>query len=117
MNDPHVQREIELLTTLYVPQFDRSASLFLFELYTNPISFIVSLLSEDWGEVAQFTMMAEMGFFCVTGQRYQMAVPAQLNSDIVRSAVLKYAHTEDDEFCLHPEYLLVTMPFGEAAEW
>jgi hypothetical protein len=61
--------------------------------------------------------MAEMGFFVRTGQRYHMIVPTQLNIDKVKTAVLKYAQTEDEDHDLHPEYLIATMPYAEAKVW
>ena len=45
--------------------------------------------------IEEFVMMVEMGFFVLTGQRYQMAIPAQLNMDVVKKAALKFAQTED----------------------
>jgi hypothetical protein len=45
-----------------------------------------------------------------------MAIPAKLNMDTVKSAALRYAKTEDEEG-LHPECLLVTMPYAQAKEW
>jgi hypothetical protein len=62
-------------------------------------------------------MMAEMGFFVVTGQRYQMVIPTRLNMEKVKGAALKFARTEDEEYCLHPEYLVATMPKTEAEAW
>ena len=55
-------------------------------------------------------MMAEMSFFALTGERYQMVIPKKLSVDVVKSAALKYARTEDAEYELHPEYLAVSMP-------
>jgi hypothetical protein len=34
-----------------------------------------------------------------------------------QSAALKLAQTEDEEYYLHPEYLVVTMPYAEAKAW
>jgi hypothetical protein len=33
-----------------------------------------------------------MGFFVITGQRYQMVIPAQLNINVVKKAALMVAH-------------------------
>jgi hypothetical protein len=42
----------------------------------------------------------------------------QLTSDLsqskVKGATLTYAETEDEEYVLHPEYLVNTMSFSEA---
>ena len=37
-----------------------------------------------------------------------------LTSEKVKAAILKFAKTEDDEFMLHPEYLVTAMPLSEA---
>ena len=67
--------------------------------------------------VDEFTMMVEMGFFVLTGQRYQMVIPTRLTIGKVKRAALKLAQTEDEEYYLHPEYLVVTMPYAEAKAW
>jgi hypothetical protein len=113
----HFKKQIELLTAIYIPQFDLSASLFLFQLKKNLVSFTIPLHGEDWGELDQFTLMAEMGFFVLTAGRYQMAIPAKLNMNLVKSAALSYAKTEVEDEGLHPEYLVTTMPYAQAEEW
>ena len=65
----------------------------------------------------EFVMMAEIGFFVLTGQRYQMAIPTRLIMEKVKMAALKFAQTEDEECYLHPEYLVATMPKIEAEAW
>jgi hypothetical protein len=35
----------------------------------------------------------------------------------VKPAALKLAQTEDEEYCLHPEYLVATMPNADAKAW
>ena len=67
--------------------------------------------------IEEFVMMVEMGFFVVTGQRYQMAIPAQLNMDVVKKAALKFAQTENWESVLHPEDLVTTMPYAGVKAW
>src|SRR5437879_5939921 len=63
VKDSRFEKQIGLLTAIYIPQFDLSASLFLFQLKENLVSFTIPLHnSEDWGELDQFTLMAEMGF-------------------------------------------------------
>ena len=118
LKDTSFESQIDLLTAVYRPQFDRSASLFLFRLKKNLVSFTIPLHnSEDWAELDQFTLMAQMGFFVLTDGRYQMAIPAKLNMDVVKSAALKYARTEDAEYELHPEYLTVSMLKAKALRW
>ena len=59
-------------------------------------------------------MMAEMGFFAQNGPFYRMTLPDALTLEKVKTAVIKFAETEDEEFVLHPERLISTMPFSEA---
>jgi hypothetical protein len=117
IKDTRFAKQIELLTAIYIPQFDLSASLFLFQLKKNLVSFTIPLRGEDWGELDQFTLMAEMGFFVLTDGRYQMAIPAKLNMNLVKSAALRYAKTEVEDEGLHPECLVATMPYAQAEEW
>ena len=63
-----------------------------------------------------FVLMAEMGFFVQTGKRYQMTVPEKLNTEIVKQAHLKLAATEDENW-IHPERLVVDMPYSEAQKY
>jgi hypothetical protein len=58
--------------------------------------------------------MAEMGFFAHRNPSYQMTLPYLLTSEKVKAAIFRYAKTEDEEFMLHPEYLVTPMPFSEA---
>src|SRR4029077_18551749 len=51
---------------------------------------------DDGEEFNELAMMCEMGFFLRTGERYQMVIPADLNMETVKRAVLKFARTEDD---------------------
>jgi hypothetical protein len=117
VKETHFKKQIDLLTMIYLPQFDHSASLFLFQLKKNLISFTIPLHGEDWAEMDQFTLMAQMGFFVLTDGRYQMVIPAKLNIDVVKSAALRLAKTEDEDGLHHPEYLVATMPHAQAEEW
>jgi len=62
-------------------------------------------------------MMVEMGFFILTGERYQMVIPTKLNIGKVKRAVLKFARTEDEDGLLRPENLVATMPYAKAKAW
>jgi hypothetical protein len=62
-------------------------------------------------------MMLALGFFRLTGQRYQMTIPPQLTLERVKEAALKVARTEDGENGLRPQDLVLTMPLSEARMW
>jgi hypothetical protein len=74
-------------------------------------SFVMALDSDECGD---FVMMALMGFFQWTGRCYRMALPPVLTAATVKAAMCRYARTEDEEFILHPEYLVSTMASEEA---
>jgi hypothetical protein len=116
IKDTRFKKQIDRLTVLHHPKFDHIASLLLFQLKENLVSFAIPLYSEDWAAVEQFTLMAEMGFFVLTDQRYQMVIPAKLSTDVVKSAALRLAKTEDEDGA-HPEYLVATISYAQAEEW
>jgi hypothetical protein len=113
-NDPAFHKQVESVCTCYIPDFAISASIMVMQLKEYRTTFVLDLDSED-GE--DFVMMVAMGFFLPTAQRYKMALPAGLTAAAVRAAVLKYAKTEDEDFMLHPENIVTTMPFAEARAW
>jgi hypothetical protein len=110
--DPAFYKQVESVCTCYIPEFGISASIMVMQLKEYRTTFVLDLNSQD-GE--DFTMMVGMGFFRPMDQKYRMAVPIGITAGKVRSAVLRYALTEDDDFILHPEHLVTgTMPFAEA---
>lgn len=113
---PDFEKQVDRLTIVYLPDFNISATVMLSRLERYLASFILQLNS-DPELVDEFAMMAEMEFFVLTGQRYQMAIPTRLNMEKVKMAALKFAQTEDEEYYLHPEYLVATMPKTEAEAW
>jgi len=67
-----------------------------------------------------FANMAAVGFFTLTGDRYQMTVPKDLKVETITNALLQLAATEDvtaDFDYPHPEWLVSTMTQQEALEW
>jgi hypothetical protein len=115
-NDPSLEEQFGLVTMIYIPDFGIGATVMVSQLEENLASFAIQLNGVAIELVDEFVMMAEMGFFVLTGQRYQMAIPAKLNMDVVKRAALKFAQTEDEDI-LHPEHLVVTMPYAEAKAW
>jgi len=114
IKDPSFKKEVDRLMVASIPDFSIGATILLSRFEKNLASFLVDL-NEEEGE--EFVMMVEMGFFALTGQRYQMVIPAHLDMKKVTSAALKLAQTEDDEYYLHPERLVATMPYTQAKEW
>ena len=69
------------MATVFVSQFVDK------QFYT----FVVDTDSED---LIDFALMAEMGFFALTGNRYQMILPPNLDMDTVKQAHLAETPTD-----------------------
>jgi hypothetical protein len=76
---------------------------------------LIVRVDSDLGD--SVALLARMGFFALTGARYQMILPTRLDAKIVKDAALALAATEDDEFAIHPEHLLKIMPLSSAQRW
>ena len=112
---PSFCKQVERLMVVYTPDFGIGAIVLLSQIEKYCTSFLVRLNSEL--EAESFTMMVDMGFFVLTGQRYQMVIPTGLSVEKVKRATLRYAQTEDEKYVLHPEHLVTTMPYAEAQAW
>ena len=115
--DPGFAKQIESVTVCWIPQFAIGATVMLSRLEENLASIAIGMNDADGMEFDEFAMMVEMGFFVLTGERYQMVIPTKLDIETVKRAVLAYARTEDEEGMLRPEYLVTTMPYTRAKEW
>jgi hypothetical protein len=68
----------------------------------------------EWGEI--FSIMAQIGFFRRTGDRYQMIVPKRIRGSEIEAALLNLAGTEDEDF-LHPERSVTCVSKSDAKKW
>lgn len=112
--DPHFAEQIDRLQVVYSFDFGISATYFLGQLTKEFFTMAIRVDSED-GEF--ISVMVEMGFFVLTGERYQMVIPPQLDLSRVKKAALKLAQTEDADYVIHPELIVRAMPFREAKAW
>jgi hypothetical protein len=115
LNNPRFSKRIDRLTIAYFPDFNIAATVLLSRLEKDLATLVVGLNCEAIPE--EFAMMIGMGFFVLTGDRYQMVIPTQLTLGKVMKAALRLAKTEDDEYNLHPEYIITMMPYAEAKAW
>src|SRR5262249_6181301 len=93
-----------IMGTVFVSQFvDKSFQ-----------TFVIDPNSTD--DLVEFVLMAEMGFFTLTGDRYQMTLPTKLGMDQVKQAHIKLARTEDEDW-IHPERLVVDIPHARATKF
>jgi hypothetical protein len=112
--DVSFAKRVERLEVVCVLDLAMAATGLLLELRGQFFTFMIRVDSE---EAELFAMLASMGFFARTGERYQMVIPNRLTLATVKNALLRLARTEDGEFMLHPEDLVTTVTFVEAKAW
>src|SRR5712692_335226 len=83
--DPTFDKQVERLQVVYKLDLCMAALALLLELHEHFVAFPLRLDSEE-GEL--FAILAEMGFFALTGERYQMVIPRRLNIARVKRALL-----------------------------
>jgi hypothetical protein len=110
-HDSKFANAIEIIELLQELDFGIMATIFLSRFADK--EFQTFIIDFESGDLLDFVLMVEMGFFVQTGNRYQMTVPEKLDIDIVKQAHLKLAET-DDENWIHPERFAVDLPFSQA---
>jgi hypothetical protein len=118
LNDPLFKRTIGAVDWMDPkPHFAVSATVILSQLLVNRASITMGLhhgVDGDDSVFDDFAMMAEMGFFALTGERYRTVIPTNLDVEKVKRALLALEKTADFEEWLHPEHLVHTMWCEEA---
>ena len=109
--DQDFKLQVDHVCDVYVPDFGIAAILMIMQLREYRTVLLLELDSEEGDH---FAMMTEMGFYAHRNPSYQMTLPRFMTLEKVKAAILKYAKTEDDEFMLHPEYLVTPIPLSEA---
>jgi hypothetical protein len=112
--NPGLKQQISRLEVAYLISFSPAATRFVELLMKNLACFTLALWDE-WGEI--FTVMAELGFFRLTGDRYQMTVPQEISGSRIEAALLRLAATEDEEYFLHPEHFVTCLGKADAKRW
>jgi hypothetical protein len=77
--------------------------------------FSISLVRDCRANI--FSMMAGLGFFTLTGGRYQLTMPVDLKVEKIVDAMRSLSATEDEEGSFYPHRLLVTMSLPETDNW
>jgi hypothetical protein len=114
-DDPKFRAAIDTLEILCVLDFGIMATVFVSKFTDKAFdTFAIDVDSSE--DLLDFVLMAEMGFFVLTGDRYQMILPSNLDIERVRQAHLKLAATEDEEW-IHPERLIVCVPRSRARRY
>jgi hypothetical protein len=121
-DDPEFSRSMDILEPIHLLDIGIAATRFVSQFYADKqfCTYVIKTDREhpetDPGEHVDFVPMAEMGFFKLTGNRYQMTLPPDLDLDTVKQAYLKLAATEDEDW-IHPERLVVDMPYSWATNY
>jgi len=110
--------QISRVEIVYHVRFSSGATRFIELLMKNLTSFTLSI-GDEWCEL--FAIMAGVGFFRLTGERYQMTIPEEISGSTIEAVLLELAATEDAEYYLHPEHLVYcvskTTPKAGARGW
>ena len=107
--DPGFKRAVDRLEVVYAFAFSPTATKCIELLMTDLTASPLSVLDEPLGEA--------FGFFCQAGDRFQMTIPKDTNSEEIKAALLHLANTEDQNFILHPEHLVQCMDRGDVLDW
>ena len=108
-DDSELRKAIDALEMVRYLDFGIMATVFVSQ-FTDK-KFHTFVVNADSVDLIEFVLMAEMGFFTLTGDRYQMTTPSNLDMDKVKRAHLKLARTEDENW-IHPERLVVDIPYA-----
>jgi len=109
--NPSLKQQIFRLEIVYMICFSPAACKFIELLMgdgKNVTCFALDFCEEEWGEM--FPVMADLGFFSPTENRYRMTIPQDISGPKIEAALLRFAATEDDDYYLHPESLVNWLP-------
>jgi hypothetical protein len=109
--NPRLRQQVARLEVLCLIDFSSPAIWFIKLLMENRVCFSLDL-GDDCGEI--FAVMADLGFFRLNGNRYQMTIPNEITGSKVEAALLRLAATEDHEYFLYPEHLLQSLSKADA---
>jgi hypothetical protein len=112
--NPSLKEQISRLELVFCIRFSSAATRFVELLMKNLTCFLLPL-GEEWSEI--FSVMAQIGFFRLTGERYQMTIPQAISGSAIKAALLRLASTEDQQYYLHPEQLVTCLGKPDAQNW
>jgi hypothetical protein len=108
------------LTCGAIPDLSVGATYFLSSIEDNccVVSLRPTQEMAEWPIMLDFVLMAELGLLTLSGNRYQITIPAQEpDIDDVRTAALKLAETGNEDSTAYPEDFITTMTRFEAERW
>ena len=108
--DRRFSNKIQELSHIHIPNLEICASVLIMRLERKLTSVIVDLGND---EAMEFCMMCAVGLFKLNDKLYKMAIPESISLRSVKQVALTLARTERD-LNLHPERLVVSMPYQRA---
>ena len=108
--DKRFSNKIQELSDFHRPNFEIGASVLMMRLERKLTSVLVDLGNNG---AMEFCMMCAVGLFKRNNKLYEMAIPESISLRRVKQAALTLARTERG-FYLHPEWLVVSMPYQRA---
>jgi len=112
---PDFRPTIERIEIAAYISFAISALAFIAMWLEDRSTFKLNLPDTELAEI--FVTMVDVGFFTLTGDRYQMTIPKSLRIRTIKKSLLMLAATEDRECYLHPEWLVTTLTNKAASGW
>jgi hypothetical protein len=112
--NPNLREQISRLEVCYQVTFAPVAMRCIRLFMKNLTCFTFSTFDE-W--IERFSVMPELGFFRLTGNRYQMSLTCAITGADIQSALLRLAKTEDEEYWLYPEHLVTCYEKAAIQEW
>jgi len=104
-HDRSFKRSVSSILLLHCFAFSPTAIYCVELLMKNRASFSLSVFDLS-GCGLGIAVMAKLGFFLLTGERYQMAVPKELTREKIKTALLSLMATLDENDFLYPDRLL-----------
>lgn len=114
--DPEFRHSVATIELVYGFAFSPTATKCIELLMNDLASFSLSALEGPWGDT--FAVMAEIGFFSRTGDRYQMTIPKSITHEKIKAALkrLVATHDENDDL-VHPETLVHCLSQADVQDW
>jgi hypothetical protein len=113
--DPEFRLSIAAIELVNAFAFSPTATKCIELLMKNLTFFSLSVFEEPWGDT--FAVMAEIGFFSQTGDRYQMSIPKSITYEKVKAALQRLVATHDEDDLVHPEDLVHCLSNADAQNW
>ncbi|MGY3275083.1 hypothetical protein [Bradyrhizobium sp. S3.7.6] len=113
--DPAFKLSVATIEFVNIFTFSPTATKCIELLMKDLTFFSMSVFEEPWGDT--FAVMAEIGFFSKTDDRYQMTVPKNITYERIKAALQRLVLTQDEDDLLHPEDLVHCLAKADVQNW